>query len=181
MVFNSTIRSKKKTCIRCGKDCYWFSRKRCADCARIEDSMARMAKETEQEIDKEGLSDLIGQADEVYSKWLRMSFADKDGIVSCFTCDLNMRWQNSQCGHYVKRGNLFLRWDARNTRVQCEGCNIHKGGNYIQFTKRLEEEKPGVTSILYEEGNLVYKPTREEIKNIIIEYAHKLKILNAEK
>lgn len=178
MAYNSTIRVKKKVCVRCGKDCYWFSRKRCADCARIEDSMARMEADSEEEIKREGLSDLIKVADEVFSKWLRRSQADKDGTVSCYTCDLNMRWQNAQCGHYVRRGNLFLRWDTRNTRIQGECCNIHKGGNYPEYTKRLEEERPGITTILYEEGNLVYKPTKDEIRGIINEYNLKLKLLD---
>lgn len=177
MAFNSTIRSKKKVCTRCGKDCYWFSKKRCVDCARIEDSLARMEADTEHEIQREGLSDLIKVADEVFSKWLRQSQADKDGTVSCYTCDLNMRWQNAQCGHYVRRGNLFLRWDTRNTRIQGECCNIHKDGNYPEYTKRLEEERPGITTILYEESHLVYKPSREEIRGIINEYSLKLKQL----
>lgn len=131
----------------------------------------------EKETGEYDLSDLIKDADAVYSKWLRLSNADKDGIVSCYTCDLNMRWQNAQCGHYVKRGNLFLRWDPRNTRVQGECCNIHKAGNYLEFTKRLEAEKPGITQILLEEGHLVYKPTRYEIQQIISEYTQKLKTL----
>jgi hypothetical protein len=124
------------------------------------------------------MQDLISDADIVYSRWLRMSAADKDGTVSCFTCGLNMRWQLSQCGHYVKRGNLFLRWDTRNTRIQCEGCNIHKGGNYSKFTANLEAQHSGITQILIDEGRLVYKPTREEIRAIISEYTQKLKTIN---
>lgn len=177
MGYNSTIIQKKKICIRCGKSCFWFSKKRCQECSRIENTMARMEVETEKEIDDDGLSNLIRDADEIYSKWLRMSHADKDGTVSCYTCDLNMRWQNSQCGHYIKRGNLFLRWDIRNTRIQCEGCNIHKGGNYIEFTKRLEAENNGITEILLEESRVVYKPTRQEIKNLIAEYSIKIRMI----
>jgi hypothetical protein len=127
---------------------------------------------------EDDLQDLINDADIVYSRWLRMSYADKDGTVSCFTCSLNMRWQLAQCGHYVKRGNLFLRWDQRNTRVQCERCNIHKGGNYSKFTANLEAERPGITTILIDEGRLVYKPTRYEIQQMISEYTQKLKTLN---
>lgn len=174
---NSTIKLKKKICVRCGQECFWFSKKRCQNCAKIEDAMNDMEEETESALKEEGLQDLIKQADEVFSQWLRLSNADINGTVSCFTCDLNMRWQNSQCGHYIKRGNLFLRFDPRNTRVQCEGCNIHKSGNYIEFTRRLEAEKLGITEYLLEESRLVYHPTREEIKGIIKEYTHKLKLL----
>lgn len=173
----STIRQKVGECEVCGKrgpltkklcqNCYWNG-------IKLKSVNKMAAKDAPIEDD---LQDLIADADAVYSKWLRMSAADKDGTVSCFTCLLNMRWQNSQCGHYVKRGNLFLRWDPRNTRVQCEGCNIHKGGNYSKFTANLEAEHPGLPQILMEEGHLVYKPTREEIRGIISEYTAKTKLL----
>jgi ribosomal protein L37E len=172
---NSTIRLKKKICIRCGNECYWFSKKRCKQCATIEDSLARMEEESNDEIKKEGLSELIKIADDVFSKWLRLSNADKNGMVTCYTCDAVYRWQDSQCGHYVKRGNLFLRFDPRNCRVQGKCCNEYKDGNYPEYTKRLESEYPGITGILQEEATLVYKPTRDEIRQIINEYSRKLK------
>lgn len=175
--FNSTIKIKEKICIRCGKPCFWFSKKRCATCSKIEDTFARMEQESQQELEKDGLQDLIKEADDIYSKWLRLSNADKNGTVSCYTCDLNMRWQVAHCGHYIKRGNLFLRFDPRNTKVQGECCNIHKGGNYLEYSKRLEAEHPGITEILYQEGVLVYKPTRDEIRGIINEYTQKFKLL----
>lgn len=177
MAYNSTIRQKKKICIRCGNDCYWFSKKRCKQCATIEDSLARMEEETNEEIEKEGLKELIKIADDVFSKWLRQSSADKDGFVTCYTCDSVLRHQDAQCGHYVKRGNLFLRFDPRNCRVQDEACNKYKDGNYAEYTKRLEMEHPGITSILMEEATIVYKPTRDEIRGIINEYSRKLKAL----
>lgn len=173
--FNSTIRIKNKECSRCGRVGPIFSKGRCKQCATIETTMARIEEETESELKEEGLQDLIKDADTIFSQWLRLSNADKDGTVSCYTCDLNMRWQNSHCGHYVKRGNLFLRFDPRNCRVQCETCNIHLGGNYPEFTRLLEIERPGRVEYLLEESRLVYKPTRDEIRGIITEYTLKLK------
>lgn len=180
MAYNSTIIQKKKICVRCGKPCYWFSKKRCQDCSRIEGSLDRMETQTNREVEELGLSALIQEADEIYSKWLRMSAADPNGTVICYTCDQPFPWQNSQCGHYIKRGNLFLRWDTRNTRVQCQQCNIYKGGNYIEFTRRLENQNAGITDILMEEATTVYKPSRHEIKNLISEYSNKLRIIQNE-
>jgi NinG protein len=174
---NSTIRLKKKKCVRCGGECYWFSRKRCKQCATIEDSLARMEEEVNEDIKKDGLSELIKIADDIFSKWLRLSSADKNGVVSCYTCDSSYRWQDAQCGHYMKRGNLFLRYDPRNCRVQGKCCNEYEDGNYSEYTKRLESEYPGITSILMEEAALVYKPTRDEIRGIINEYSQKFKQL----
>lgn len=175
--FNSTIKMKKKVCVRCGKECYWFSKKRCKDCARIEDSMNDMEEETDKQLESEGLQELIKEADTIFSRWLRFSSSDKERNVACYTCGKVKEWTEQQCGHYIKRGNLFLRFDPRNCRVQCEWCNVYKDGNYAEFTKRLEAERPGIVEYLLEESRLVYKPTREEIKAIIKEYTIKLKQL----
>src|SRR5882757_6914207 len=96
--FNSTIKLKKKICARCGKECFWFSNKRCKDCARIEDVMNEQEEETEQVIKEEGLQDLIKEADTVFSRWLRLSSADSDGNVSCYTCDVTKHWTLQQNG-----------------------------------------------------------------------------------
>lgn len=138
-----------------------------------------MAAETEAGAEKEGLSELISEADRVFSLWLRKKNINKNGEAECFTCETWKRWQEQQCGHYIKRGNLFLRWDERNTKVQCAFCNITKMGNYREYGLRLEALHPGITEILYEEGNLVYKPTREEIRNIITDYTQRIKLLKA--
>lgn len=175
--YNSTIRVKKKICKSCGREDFIFSRGRCARCAKIEDVLNAVEEEGSRIIEEEWLSDLIQRADEVYSTWLRMSSADENGYVSCYTCDRVMRWQAAQCGHYIKRGNLLLRHDPRNTRVQGKCCNEYKGGNYLEFTKRLEAEHPGITDILTEESVVVYKPTRQEINGIITEYNRKIKLL----
>lgn len=176
-MYNSTIRLKKKTCRNCGQPCYWFSKQRCKDCARIEDTLARMEEETEKELKEEGLSELIDKADDYFSKDIRLSAADENGIVQCYTCDVKLRWQEIQNGHYIKRGNLFLRFDQRNCKPQCEDCNKYKDGNMVEFTRRLETEHPGITDILKEEAAIVYKPTRHEIQAIITECKRKLKAL----
>lgn len=54
MPFNSTIVPKQKICVVCGKPCFWFSKKRCSSCAKIQDTQKRMEdnKEQIQELDK---------------------------------------------------------------------------------------------------------------------------------
>jgi len=175
--YNSTIKIKHKPCSRCGKVGPIFSKGRCQQCATIENTLAKMEDDSERLIKEEGLQDLIKQADEVFSRWLRLSGSDKEGNVSCFTCGVTKHWTFQQNGHYIKRGNLFLRFDPRNCRVQCEGCNVYKDGNYSEYTQRLEAERPGITEYLLEESRIAYKPTRDEIKGIIKEYRLKLKLL----
>ncbi len=168
----------------CGKKAFIFSKGRCADCARIEDTGKKIEAESEKMIQKENLSDLIAQADRIVSRYVRLKAASRDGICKCYTCDKEQHWSMCDAGHYLKRGHLFLRFDVeRNLRVQCKECNQVKGGNMAEFSRRLEKENPGLTDFLKEEAALVYKPTREEIRAIISEYTArvreiKIKLLN---
>lgn len=174
---NSTIKVNRKECKSCGKKAYIFSKGRCADCARIEDTQKRMEEESERVIEEENLSYLIADADAVFSQYIRLKYADKRGLVGCYTCGTIKHWTLQQCGHFMKRGHLYLRWDERNCRVQDDRCNEFHQGNMKEFTLRLEKESPGITDILKEESALVYKPTRDEIRKIISEYTIKVKEL----
>ena len=177
--YNSTIRLKKKNCVRCGSYCYIFSKGRCNDCARIEDTLARDEKEVEKLIEVEDLSGLIQDADAIFSQYIRLKYADEKGMVKCFTCDVVKHWTLMQNGHYIGRSCLVLRHDERNCRVQDSGCNEYKSGNLPIFTANLEKETPGITSILTEEMRLVHKVTRDELRQVISEYTPKVKLLKS--
>lgn len=175
---NSTIKVKFGVCPLCNNDkevaltkglCnshYWQGVR-----------MKSVERQQEREIEHEGLQDLIKEADDVFSKWVRLSAADKDGFIYCYICGKKVRWQDGEAMHYVKRGNLFLRYDPRNVKAGEEDCNRFKYGNYIKYAQKLEQESPGITEILYQEGNIVYKMGRDELKGIITEYSLKLKSL----
>lgn len=175
---NSTIEKKQKICIRCGKKCIWFSRKRCQACAKIEDTYARMEKSNDSEISEDGLQELIRQADEVFSQYVRLAAADKEGFISCYICGVRVHWKEAENMHYIKRGaSLFLRFDLRNNKAGCHTCNCTKGGNYIEYANKLESDHPGITDILFEESTLYIKLTREEIRAVIAEYTGKVREL----
>ena len=75
-----------------------------------------------------------------------------------------------QNAHYVKRSNMFLRFDERNCKVNCPVCNVVKGGNYEKYTEALEQEKKGIVDILESESSVVYKYSRSELIDKISEY-----------
>ena len=159
---NSTIVKKKKICVSCGKQDYIFSKGRCKQCAVIESSLARINKAEEDET----LPVLIDEVDELFSKYIRLKYADKKGIAECYTCGDKKRWQEQQCGHFKTRAIMYLRFDERNVRVQCKSCNEFKRGNITVFRNRLESEYPGITEILDEEMRTIYKYTRHELKQL---------------
>ena len=82
-----------------------------------------------------------------------------------------------QCGHFVKRGNTQIRWDFRNARIQCKNCNENLGGNLEVFQQRLNEEHKGLPEQLKEIARDPYKWSREELKQLLIDLRHKLRII----
>lgn len=174
---NSTIIRKEKICKSCGRPCYPFSKGRCQPCATQEDTTKRMEKEVSKMIVEEDLSGLIEDADRIFSQYIRLKNADEKGLVTCYTCPTTKHYTLMQNGHYIKRSNLYLRWDERNCRTQCPACNETLYGNMIEYSNRLEKECKGVTDILRDEARLVHKPTRDEIRAVISEYTPKVNYL----
>lgn len=146
----------------------------CKECANLESFAKRSAKE---DISDPGLSRLFDILDDVYSKWLRQSGADDNGICECFTCGHKDHFSRMQCGHFYSRSHKFLRYDPRQTKIQCPDCNEYRAGNIPEFRKRLELESPGIIEILETEVHLTYKYSRNEVLDLINEYRIKLKSL----
>jgi len=71
---------------------------------------------------------------------------------------------------------MFLRWDLRNLKQQCEKCNRYDEGNLDIFAENLEEETPGIVDILTEESKMPHKWSRDELKEMLISIRSKLKL-----
>ena len=189
MSYNSTIRDKIGICVDCddgrmkklvsnrcqthySKYRNLISQQRIAQREATKDNVGLEEKE---------LHDLISDLDAIYSRWLRLSSADENGNVVCFTCGNVLSWKKAHCGHYISRKTMFLRWDTRNTKIQDEQCNVYKYGNIAEYTKRLEAENKGITDILIEESALIHKWSREELRQMIAEYSSKIDVLKEER
>jgi hypothetical protein len=69
------------------------------------------------------------------SKVVRLSYADKNGMVQCYTCPAILPWKQMQCGHFWHGKLDFDR--ERNLRPQCPQCNTWKSGNLAIFSTKL--------------------------------------------
>ena len=171
---NSTIIPKKKDCVSCGRSSYIFSAGMCKDCATVNSFHKRLAKVTEQE---DGLPELIDRLDALVSKWVRYSAMGKDGLTECYTSRKRYKPSELDAGHYISRNCMYLRFDLRNIKPQSRVDNRSRYGLAAEFGKRLEEENPGITEILLEESRIVHRWSRDELKQMILEYEGKLKNL----
>lgn len=78
--------------------------------------------------------------DALFSRYIRFSAVEKDGLVSCYTCpkrDVPGKMQN---GHFIPRQYLALRYDEVNNHPQCYACNMLYNGQPGAYAVRLERE-----------------------------------------
>lgn len=120
------------------------------------------------------------ELDALVSRFVRLSHSDGRGFARCYTCETKYFWKKIQCGHFIRRQYLATRFDLRNLRPQCVGCNIYGDGKMVEFSKKLEKETPGITLVLYKEAqkimkNYPYAPEIARYKVLLKKYAKFLK------
>ncbi len=80
------------------------------------------------------------ELDSVFSQFVRLKHANKDGTVACYTCGKVKHWREMQNGHFISRQYLVTRWNEDNCRVQCVGCNMFGDGKPLDFEENLKKE-----------------------------------------
>jgi hypothetical protein len=174
MAHNSTIINKKKH-LKCGHYDYAFSKGRCKQCATIQDTTKRIA-EYEMEEDAESWTNLRDDLDAVFSRYIRTKYANEQGIVKCYTSGKPLTIAESQCGHFIPRVHLATRWDERNCRPQSQHDNEFLQGNLAVFAAKLEAEQKGIVDELKQLTKERTKIGVSELKELLIQYRHKLKL-----
>lgn len=119
---------------------------------------------------KKPKSKLIKELDILFSQFVRLSNSI-DGYCSCVTCGRVYEWKKIQAGHFISRQHYSVRWDERNVKPQCYGCNVMQQGRQYEFSKYLGQE-------LSEELYLLSKQTRKfteiELQELIEYYKNKI-------
>ena len=96
-------------------------------------------------------------ADPVFSRYIRLKAADRDGYCTCVTCGVVKRWNEGiQAGHYVGRRHWSTRFDDRNVHPQCVSCNKFNSGRIPRYTLYLMDVyNEGILGELVEKSRLV--------------------------
>jgi hypothetical protein len=116
---------------------------------------------------KNEFAKLKRKAWKVWSEYIRRKYADKEGMVLCYTCGVKKHWSEMHAGHFH---HDRLDFDERNIHPQCPQCNTFKHGNLAIYGTRLAEElgKAGMKKLLLDANTKIY--TEKELKEIIIKY-----------
>jgi Bacteriophage Lambda NinG protein len=75
-----------------------------------------------------------------FSEFIRRGAADRNGMVSCYTCGARIHWRECHCGHAIGGRHNAVLFDPEICRVQCVRCNIFLAGNYGVFAAKLIRE-----------------------------------------
>ena len=116
--------------------------------------------------------------DAIHSIYVRRSNADRNGNVSCYTCDVVLPWKSAHAGHWITRNHLATRWrdDVGNVRVQCPACNLFRGGQPQIFAHRLMQEfGPEIIDKLISLSRETRKYSRADLQAMIEDYETRLR------
>jgi len=80
---------------------------------------------------------LVKKLDSIFSQYIRLVSADKNGICTCVTCGERMHRKQIQNGHYLSRWNYKYRRAEENCYAQCYVCNVLKSWNYKEYTIKM--------------------------------------------
>jgi len=116
---------------------------------------------------------LIKKLDAIFSEYIRRKYADKNGIVKCYTCNKRAYWKGEgmQNGHFISRSSRILRWNEQNCRPQCYACNCMRyGQNYIFAMNLNAEYGYDIAAELLQKSRQLIKQTDYELEDLIKRY-----------
>ena len=121
------------------------------------------------------ISKLKKDLDKVFSLYIRLRYASKDGIVKCFTCDKTAHYKKMHAGHFMSRKHHATRWNEDNVQVQCPKCNLFGQGEQYAFGKLLDIRiAEGKAEELQELSRTTVKYMRFEYEDMIKFYKEKV-------
>ena len=119
-------------------------------------------------------SKLVKKLDTVFSQYIRLNNADNNKNCICVTCNKTIFWKEIQAGHFMSRKHYSIRWDERNVKPQCAGCNVFRYGEQYKYSLYLGEELSSELHIL---SKKIIKYTNNELLEMINYYNNLVKQL----
>lgn len=120
--------------------------------------------------------------DKIYSRYIRLRDSKKYEFkyFRCISCGRILPYEQSDCGHYISRRNMALRFCEDNTSAQCRNCNRFQDGNIIGYREGLIK-KIGIkrVELLETRRHETKKWSKFELEALITYYQEEInKLLN---
>jgi hypothetical protein len=168
-----------KPCKKCGEKFtpYRTFDKFCYVCKKTEEALKNLEKikkekKKKQKEDLLTLQDYLKLAQQVFNKYINA----RDRGKNCISCFKPIKGRVNASHYYNANNHYSLRFDEDNVHSSCITCNQFLSGNLIQYRKGLLERiGEAKISRLDELSNVTRKFTKEELKELIIEYKERIK------
>lgn len=81
----------------------------------------------------------VRKLDSVFSLYIRLRDSRAYGgkYFRCISCGRVLPFEKGDCGHYISRRNMALRFSEDNCNMQCSHCNRFQDGNIIDYRNGL--------------------------------------------
>ena len=81
----------------------------------------------------------IDRLDEVFSLYIRMRDSREFHFKAfrCISCGDVKPFEQMDCGHFVSRNAMAIRWDEQNCSGECRKCNRLQGDHLLGYRKNL--------------------------------------------
>lgn len=121
-------------------------------------------------------SKLRKKADTIFSTYIRLRDADKNGIVKCPLCWAKLFWKQAQNMHFIKRSCWLYRYDETNCHAGCYRCNVLLSWNYIIYTRYMQNLYwiETVDQMIANNKKLTKERSKEDYEKIINNYSEKI-------
>lgn len=121
----------------------------------------------------------LTKLDRIFSEYIRRRDSDSNGIGICVSCGKHLHWQHADCGHYINRKHLSLRFNEINCNLQCRACNRFDEGNLPAYGIALQRKYGSdiINKLLVMKSNTI-KFTQFEIDQLTKYYQKLVKDLN---
>lgn len=88
---------------------------------------------------KSELRTWINKLDKAVSLYVRMRDSKEYHYkyFRCISCGRVLPVSDADCGHYVGRAHMSLRFDPRNVNAECKACNRFQSDHLIGYRKSL--------------------------------------------
>jgi hypothetical protein len=112
---------------------------------------------------------------DVFSEYIRRSYADDNGYAECVTCGTRKPWREMQAGHFISRRYTMILFDERNVHPQCPYCNGPLSGNISAYQNFMVcKYGQSIVDHLFKLAKLQHKFSIKELNDLIIKYKEKL-------
>lgn len=100
----------------------------------------------------------IASLDKVFSEYIRLRDADENGYCKCISSGKIDHWENMDCGHFINRKHMSLRWSEINCNAQCRSDNRFDEGNLEGYRRGLiVKHGPDIIDKLFLAKNTIVK------------------------